>query len=585
MNDRGINMWSIRRGEETGAISVMAAVIVLALLVATSLAVDVGRVGYASRDQQGVTDRAVLDAIRVVSAGTHATLAEVHDAVADAVDESLSRNPGASAGTAEDRTVTNIQLGTVEDTTFTAICESDHSSTPEYDTAAPTCDGSDADPVDAIRADTESLVSFIFAIGDDDGGRIVRRTSVAATEATAEISVGSRLADVDLNDSAVADVVDQLLGQMASTAGATSWPTLTAVGYDGLANASIPLGELAQLDASILSPRSVVPNVEVSLKDLLDVMASGLSSDDAALDAEASSFLADLAAEVDPAFTVDIGTLLHVTTEDEDVAASALVNVWDLLIGSLQVANLNNGLVLSLSNSSGNVLGMEDLYGVDLTATVVEAPQIAIGPVQPVQQDIDGDGVDDDWWATSASTAQVDLGLTLEVGDEVETVFGPHVDSLLGSLLDVLNSLLCLLCADDTEDVDVSIEGASAMAGLSGITCDTPALTTDVFRTPLDLGTLEVDGDVRDLYAGLDEVLQDEGGYVASLEPTGTRHDDVLIDPVPGSTTVGYDTPTSIPMLDAVLEPVLAMLGVDLGTAEVRGNWVDCDSRRLAYVE
>ena len=42
----------------------MAAVMALAMVMATSLAVDVGRVAYTSRDQQGATDRAVLDALR-----------------------------------------------------------------------------------------------------------------------------------------------------------------------------------------------------------------------------------------------------------------------------------------------------------------------------------------------------------------------------------------------------------------------------------------------------------------------------------------------------------------------------------------
>lgn len=584
-------MWSIRRGEETGAISIMAAVIVLALLVATSLAVDVGRVGYASRDQQGVTDRAVLDGIRVVTAGTHATLADLHGAVAVAVDESLARNPGASAGTAEDRTVTNIQLGTMDGTTFTAICESDQSSTPEYDTAAPTCDGSVADPVDAIRADTESLVSFIFAIGDDDGGRIIRRSSVAATEAVASISVGSRLAEVDLNDSAVADVVNELLGGMAAAAGVSGaeYPTLTAVGYDGLVNATIPLGDIAELDASILSPRSIVPYVEVSLKDLLDVMAS---SDDVALSAEASSFLGDLAAGVDPAFTVDIGELLYVTSDDEDQAARADLNVWDVLLGSLQVVTFEEGvtLTLSLSDATGGLLGMSELYDVAVDLTVLQTPRTAIGPVRSVREDVDGDGNDDDWWATEARTAQVDLDVQLTTGGSesgIESVFGEDMTDWLGGVIDDLTCLITLglLCPNSQEQFGITVTAAEAKAGLAGVDCVDPlsdsVIDADAYVATLAArlyhdadgdGTQDGDEDVGDLYEGLN-----------ITEPSGIQR--VQITPLPGSTTVNSTSPFNVPMLDALLEPALAMMGVDLGTAEVRGNWVDCDSRRLAYVE
>ena len=55
-----------RAAREDGAISVMAAAMMLAILMSTALAVDVGRVAYVSRDQQGVTDRAALDAVPVL---------------------------------------------------------------------------------------------------------------------------------------------------------------------------------------------------------------------------------------------------------------------------------------------------------------------------------------------------------------------------------------------------------------------------------------------------------------------------------------------------------------------------------------
>ena len=87
---------------EDGVISIMTAVMAMTLLIATSLAVDVGRVAYVSRDQQGVTDRAVLDAVSLLGPDlppTALTLGDVHSAVELALQQSLVENPGA-AGTA-----------------------------------------------------------------------------------------------------------------------------------------------------------------------------------------------------------------------------------------------------------------------------------------------------------------------------------------------------------------------------------------------------------------------------------------------------------------------------------------------------
>lgn len=575
--------------DESGAISVMVAMVIMALLAATALAVDVGRVGYTSRDQQGATDRAVLDAIQVVTAGEATTLQVLHDQVAAAVEQSMDRNPGTSTGTARDRTITRTTLGKMDGTTFTAICDDD----PE--TPAPTCDsatGWTVEDVTAVRADTSSIVDFIFALGDEDGGRVVNKAAVASTEQVAAISVGSRLAELDLNDSNVGDVVDDVLGEMLVPAGVTSYPTLTAVGYDGLVSTTVPLGDVASLDARLLSPRSVVPSVEVGLADLLDVMASAFTDPDD----PSATFLADLAdgvatadADAGAPFTVDIGQLLWVTTEDDDLAADAQVNLWDLLIGSLQVANLDHGLTLDLSDGTGGVLGMEDLYGINLTATVVEAPRMAIGSVRRVSQDLDGDGTEEDWWATEARNAQVDLDLALTTGDqpsEMESVLGEELTDWLG---DVIDDLLCLLSlgltCNDTEQLGISIEAAEARAGLAGVTCEdgatVSAVETDVLTSAL--ATRIYHDEDED---GVEDGGEDGGDLLEGLQVGLTDPPErVVVSPVPGSEKVADGTLLDVPMLERLLEPALAMLGADLGTAEVRAHWVDCDSRRLAYIE
>lgn len=112
--------WDGRDGEQ-GAISVMAAALLVASLLATSLAVDVGRVAYVSRDQQGVTDRATMDAVRGLRDSTALSLEGLYTETAVVVDEALGRNPG-STGTAQLRRVDGLVLGRVVDGAFEAIC-------------------------------------------------------------------------------------------------------------------------------------------------------------------------------------------------------------------------------------------------------------------------------------------------------------------------------------------------------------------------------------------------------------------------------------------------------------------------------
>ena len=555
---------SDRHDEQSGAIAIMAAVMLLASLLATSLAVDVGRAAFVSRDLQGVTDRAALDALVPVSKGSM-SLSDLYADVVGSIDDTLARNPGTSNGTASGRAVHAIGLGRVEQGLFVAVCDDDPNSPAVSCTVA---SGSPGD-VTAVLVETFSRVPFVFALGDVDGGRDVYKRAVAETQAVAAIAVGSRLVELDLNES---PVFEPMLGALLSPLGVTSLPALTAVGYDGLVTASVPLGDLLSLDATLLDQDSVVDGVDAKVlpaRDFLQVVADGLHTGDPSAEAEARTFLLALKEQIPAAETVDLGELLWVTTEDPSAAASAEVNVFDLVMGALQVANGDNAVVLDLASTDlgamTGLLGFE-LLDFDLHLDIVESPRIAIGPARFIPADENGDGIagpDEGRWQTSARTAQIDLTLSLDVKANV-------VDDLLGPVLDLVDDLLggltCgLLGLCPTETLTVSLSGAEAVADLTSIDCADPltnsALGVDVAT---QTATLALNG--RDLFTELGLSDSPWSGHIT---------------PVPGEAIVPPDSPLPIPLVGDILRPLFGLLGLDLGTAEARGLSVDCSTRRL----
>lgn len=560
-----------RRTEQDGAISIMAAVLVAAMVMATSLAVDVGRVAYTSRDQQGVTDRAVLDGLHHLGDAIPpgATLAQIHAAVSDSVAATLSGNTdGSSVGTARDRAADIIEIGYQD-----PACPGPSTFCPMYDGPG----GVDPDPypgsyvpedpnqsVDAIRVATSSVVDFVFGFMDSTGSRDVikeavgtnRRTvtvpscptppcSDQVVDAEAGISIASRLVELDSDNS---PLLRALLADMIGLGDPTQ---LSLVGFDGLAKASVPLDVLGDAGATVGTTDQLLAS-NVRLADLFTAMASGATSDDAAVTAGAQTALTELAAEVDPALTVAVSDLVATTTEDPSALLLAEVNTLDLVMHATMAAAVANGNnLLSLSLDGSNVLGLGGLLDVDVDLHLIEAPQMAYGKV--VYDAATGR------YETSAHTAQVSLEVRLKMStSQVETLLGPDLTSLLSSIL----CLVPLLCPTQTVTIDVA--AASADAQLAGIDCVDPLretdittiVTSDALTATVDTGTLSL-VDSHDASSGTVVIPE-----VPGVAPTSVANSSSL---------------TNILALDAVLEPVFGLLGIGTGTAYAASHVVRCD--------
>lgn len=619
------------RDDESGAVAIMAAALVLAMLVATSLAVDVGRAAFVSRDQQGVTDRGALDAMTVVIGGGAPDLAQLYIAVRDEIAQSLGRNPGTDGGTARDRQVDLIALGYVEDAEFLAVCDDDGLS------PAPDCAVA-SDPVikvTAVRLVTESFVPFVFAIGDPEGGRTVIREAVAEGVALGQVKVGSELAGLDeglLNDmletilcsdyeaTTEADVdangnaITGSSGTRVEGLGPNCSLGVSLVGYEGLAAATVTLGQLVEeLSLGAGSPNEVL-DTDVTVADLLRASIAALDDEGSAADIA----LNELAADIDQTLTVNLLDMMHVETGTVGQAAAMELNVLDLVQSSAQLVNGTN--LLTLPATSVVVPGVAD---VTAGMTVIEAPQkSAYGPP-----------------GVRATTSQVDLGLDTELTlDLASTVLGFLSTLSLGTLnvtadpvvlpvdvdvaaaeavldsitcgdpanvdqtdtfsdvttsTDVVNlaigdgsgwvevsrvrvkvtGLLALVLADATLHVQVR-----ATAALGGATDD-----TNTFNGPYESGPEHTAGgvvDFTDLAATGLEVRVVESGYLGVL---GTLTGDL------SSEISGAVTPAALTAIggldDAVVQPALDQLGVGLGNADTWVTQVHCRDRRLAWID
>lgn len=372
----------------------MAAVMTLATLLATSLAVDVGRVAYVSRDQQGVVDRAALDSIHRIEDSSASTLTALWGDAQEAVQASLDRNP--ESGTSTDREISGIELGMVQDgDQFVAICGTRPNAN-WFDSAPPALPScADADvtgtwsvgDISALQVYVGSTVPYLFAIGSEDPGRDVHKWSSAATgHPIGTVSAASSL--VDLDDGLVTQLLSDLLGADAE---------LSLVGWNGLADLEVAFRDIAA-NVGAGSVDQLLAT-ELTVGELAEVLADVLAAD-SDTSAEARTTLLELA---DTTLGVGLGAvalgeLLEVDPQAGSSALDATVDAAGLLMGFAQVANHQHAATLDLS-----ALGVAGV-----TATIIEPPQIAVG--RPGR-----DGAGD--WYTQAQTAQVRLDVELPLDD------------------------------------------------------------------------------------------------------------------------------------------------------------------------
>ncbi|MFP5579680.1 MAG: pilus assembly protein TadG-related protein [Acidimicrobiia bacterium] len=416
---------------DRGAVVPIVALLLPVLMVMTAFAVDLGSQRVLRRDLQADADVIALDLVRLADGRTLDQIQTAADFLGY-VNESFANNDVPPAST-----VASL-AGIV------TYGDWDDARDPQFVPSGP------AEIPNAVQVVLSGSQDHRFMPGS---GRATRR-AVATTDGLAVFSVGSRLASLSTAESALLDPIlsalfnppDEILPIASvaavpfSFAGASASPvaltapaqeadptggiTLDALSYTGLANANVVLedilgfafADVAAVDADVASPADILLT-DIKLLTLVEASADALaaSGEGAEIDA-AVDYLLGLALDVDPDLTVNLGELLGLSVSEPGAVLGTSVNLFDLLLGSAQLANAENLAATELSlalpkDLFSSIPGVQDLTDVadprvDLSLTVVEGPQFGTGrPNDP---------------SAFAETSQVDLDLQVGVGLRID---------------------------------------------------------------------------------------------------------------------------------------------------------------------
>lgn len=629
-----------RTQEQDGAIAVMAAVLASAMVLAGALAVDVGRVAYASRDQQGATDRGALDSIQTLRGFGHEASEATLDAVYDESTASLERNP--RTATQEERHLYRVDLGRANDpagNTFELVCggyfDEDGDRTGRAalasagilgdggadDSAAsqaapPDCAGVEGSEVDAIRLWTYGAVDYVLALGES-GTDLHKIASARSTppphpsddeiEGTGTVSAGSTLVSMDRQ------VHVELLSAMVGDASVDA----DLVGYQGIAEGRVRLGDLVATDALTVGSVDELLHTDVSVFDLIRATAT-------VLEAEGDTASAELAGELEKLLVAESTTHIdpiRLGHSEEHVGGLSLgsdggagmdvrMDAVELALASLQIANRGHALALELT-----------VFGETLpvTLTVVEPPTLAEGPAGT------GEG---GAWLTLAENAQVELDLAADLDalisadSDLEEALEPTLEELSDVVGDLLDTVTCTLglCTGleaeiELQTVDLVVRAAEGESGLSDVECEAEdgslildgGLTTE---TTVTSGRVLVDGDVFEVDGEVLRVTDDAQLTVGRSDAESTRFQGPLPtgpvrvpasgSPLNGSLAAGdlegsgdlsdvddLVSPVtdlleiSLVGVEGIVTEVLDQLGLSLTAVDVLAHDVNCEQRTL----
>jgi uncharacterized membrane protein len=305
-------------------------------------------------------------------------------------------------------------------------------------------------PCNAVKVVATQSNPQIFA----GGHATVTKTAIGAVTPEAGFSIGSYLASIDLQQSTV---LNALLGTLGGSA------TVTAVGYQGLANTNVTVQQLITASGGLLTTSNVL-TVSLSGSQWQAIWSDAVANQVAQLDC--SSTPTPLPCSASTAFasldstastTAELCQLVSINGSTclggnlSTAALSANLNVLQMLTAEAEVANGTNALDL------GTSLGITGVTDAKLALNLTQIPQVAFGPV-----------------GTTASTAQVSSDLQLSVLGVVGTLDIP-LSAAKGTA--TLETLKCTNNAMTSTNILPVATTASGTVTLNGLNVGTVSVT------------------------------------------------------------------------------------------------------------
>jgi len=551
------------RERQRGAIGVMAAITLLLALICLALVIDTGRLYFEQRKLQRVADMAAMEA--AAQSGFCAT--------SNNNPRGLALNSAAANGfvpaTAGDLVAT---LGSID-----LDDQYGKESRRVFNAGG---DIQDAVEVRVSRNVPASLVLNVASVFSDlPSTTQLSARAVARRTAMAGLSAGTTLASLDSSQSLLLNnLLNALLGSNLS---------LNAAGYRGLANANVSLLGLsdnlraAGIDVAAGSVESLL-GAQATLAQLLGATVDAIDPTQV-LNLDTSLLKNQLVRTGVQSATVTLGSILSVVAPKsvQDEALQGKVNALDLITALAMVANKQHAVVL---NTGVNLGG---LASAKLNLWIIEPPQIAFG--YPGK---DSSGQ----WRTQVRTA----ALRANVSGTVELPLVLSVE--LGLALDVAQGTAALdtiACGGVGKPVDVEVQALPGIARLQLGTYTNPQAGTAL--TPIKVSVLSGVADVEvaanavvggaasstlkykvtppaglpsEVVGASSQLSQSLVNALNTLGSTLVVTTKIAGVPVPLGGLVADVLKLLTPAISAlgtvILDPLLRLLGVGLGTIDVR---------------
>jgi hypothetical protein len=337
------------------------------------------------------------------------------------------------------------------------------------------------------------------------------------------------------------------------------------------------LGLSMPVSVGVLSPTQVL-STSLSINNFMLAAASAMNAQG---NTAAATVLNNMILNAATTGTVKLGDVVNVVSGGEPAAATASLNLLQLLTASAFVLEKNGGHALSIPMAGITLPG--GIASVTASATVIEPPQVYIGPVG----------------GPSIHTGQVRLSITPVVN------LGINLLGLAG--LGVYGNL----------PIDLTVAGATGT--LTGINCATPSITVNTVTQAVNLNTdlsLNVRANVLFIPVDVARLTLDGGAkttptnqnttfnYPSEFWPTMTKSvgasnlglDGLLdftnadVQILNGIISLGQIATTVIPAVNTLLgnldnvlvKPLMKALGLKLGGADIAAFNVNCNGLRLA---
>lgn len=583
--------------KQRGVALIFTAFILLGLVAAVGLAIEVGRLYAAQAQLDNVAQLAAIQSARVIGACAAGEPADPQQAAEQAAQSAITNNFGTDNKISSPIVELGVQ-GPPNETTGLSTFQSSNKF--NADSAIVT-----------LRRPAPTLLFNLFS-----PAKQMTAVAGAVSRPVAGISVGSKLVDIG-GLSGTNGVLSALLGGPVD---------IGVAGYQGLVDASVTIADLIGAKAGVATPEELL-NTNLTLPGALQLLADAADATTGGANSTAADVLTTLAGIADPGRHVLLGDILNIEGLAENVVDALPINVADLLSGVAQAANTGSPISLPANIDLG---GLAKVTG---TINVIQPPQIAFG-----RAGRDGSNHP----RTVARTAQVAIQLNVEVLGAISGLGGALINlPVFVKVASAKATLDDIICAGPSKPARFSppqFEHTVVVGSRTGIATigigkfpditaynpQPPAngnnivlinavgiaqITTDSFSVPLGSGpdsdettfdgpfppqpdaevqTKRAATDVGDaLNSGLGDLITDlsrpgtlQIRLLGACIPILCQITSGLLYPVL-ATVVNLLRPVIDLLSSALLRPVLGLLGLDVGTADISVRSVLANQPRL----